>query len=110
MNFSLPPVRRAAACAALAGLLFLSASAVAADAKKAVTVEEVEYKGWKHNLRISNGDAELIVTLDVGSHVISYSRTGGKNVLKEFEEQLGKSGERDWQIRRRHALPSASRT
>ncbi len=100
MKFSLPFVRRAAAvCAALAVLLCLSHSARAADPKKGVTVEEVEYKGWKHNLRISNGDAELIVTLDVGPRIISYKLTGGKNVFKEFEDQLGKSGEKDWQIR-----------
>ena len=74
-------------------------AARAADPKKGVTVEEVEYKGWKHNLRISNGDAELIVTLDVGPRIISYKLTGGKNVFKEFEDQLGKSGEKDWQIR-----------
>ncbi len=100
MKSSLPFVRRAAAvCAALAGLLCLSPAARAADAKKGVTVEEIEYKGWKHNLRISNGDAELIVTLDVGPRIISYKLTGGKNVFKEFEEQLGKSGEKTWQIR-----------
>ena len=100
MKFTLAFVRRAVAvCAALAGLLCLSHSARAADPKKGVTVEEVEYKGWKHNLRISNGDAELIVTLDVGPRIISYKLTGGKNVFKEFEEQLGKSGEKDWQIR-----------
>ena len=100
MKSSLPFVRRAAAvCAALAGLLCLSPAARAADPKKGVTVEEIEYKGWKHNLRISNGDAELIVTLDVGPRIISYKLKGGKNVFKEFEEQLGKSGEKDWQIR-----------
>ena len=100
MKLSLPFVRRApAACAALAWLLFLSASAVAADPKKGVTVEEVEYKGWKHNLKIGNGDAELIVTLDVGPRVISYKPAGGKNVFAEFEDQLGKSGEKTWQIR-----------
>ncbi len=100
MKSSLAFVWRATAvCAALAGLLCLFPSARAADPRKGVTVEEVEYKGWKHNLRISNGDAELIVTLDVGPRIISYKLTGGKNVFKEFEEQLGKSGEKDWQIR-----------
>ena len=99
MKRSLSPTQALAVGAALAGFLLLSAPARAADPKKGVTVEEVEYKGWKHNLRISNGDAELIVTLDVGPRVISYKLTGGKNVFKEFEDQLGKSGEKDWQIR-----------
>jgi hypothetical protein len=99
VNLSLPLRRRAALCAALAGLLLPPALARAADAKKGVTVEEVEYKGWKHNLKISNGDAELIVTLDVGPRVISYRLADGKNIFKEFDDQLGKSGEKDWQIR-----------
>ncbi len=85
--------------AALAGLILFAGAATAADAKKGVTVEEVEYKGWKHNLRISNGDAELIVTLDVGPRIISYKLKDGKNVMKNFDEQMGKSGEKDWQIR-----------
>jgi hypothetical protein len=72
--------------------------------KGKVTVETTEYKGWKHNLRLSNGDAELIVTLDVGPRVISYRLTGGKNVFKEYKDQLGKSGEKDWQIRGGHRL------
>jgi hypothetical protein len=91
--------RALAVCAALAGLMLFSGAAVAADAKKGVTVEEIEYKGWKHNLRISNGDAELIVTLDVGPRVISYKLKDGKNIFKNFDEQMGKSGEKDWQIR-----------
>jgi hypothetical protein len=100
VSFSLSFVRRALpVCAALTGLFLLPFSACAADPKKGVTVEEVEYKGWKHNLKISNGDAELIVTLDVGPRIISYKLADGKNVFKEFEDQLGKSGEKTWQIR-----------
>src|SRR5262249_34475433 len=52
--------------------------------------------------RISNGDAELIVTLDVGPRVISYKLKDGKNVFKEFADQLGKAGEKTWQIRGGH--------
>jgi hypothetical protein len=85
--------------AALGGLMMFSGATVAADAKKGATVEEVEYKGWKHNLRISNDDAELIVTLDVGPRIISYKLKDGKNVMKNFDDQMGKSGEKDWQIR-----------
>jgi hypothetical protein len=59
-------------------------------------MEKIEYKGWKNNLRISNGEAELIVTLDVGPRVISYKLAGGKNVFKEFEDTLGKTGQKEW--------------
>jgi hypothetical protein len=79
------------------------ACAVEADEGKA-TVEKIEYKGWKNNLRLSNGAMELIVTLDVGPRIISYRLRDGKNVFKEYEDQLGKSGEPDWQIRGGHRL------
>jgi hypothetical protein len=105
VSFSLSFVRRALVVGALSGAALLSVLALrsgpvrADDAKKGVTVEEIEYKGWKHNLKISNGDAELIVTLDVGPRIISYKLKDGKNVFKEFEDQIGKSGEPTWQIR-----------
>jgi hypothetical protein len=72
-----------------------------------VTVESVAAHGWKNNLRISNGDAELLVTLDVGPRILSYRLKGGKNVFKEYPEQLGKSGESDWMIRGGHRLSIA---
>ena len=75
----------------------------AADQGK-ITVEKVEYKGWKNNLRLSNGDVELIVTLEVGPRIISYRLADGKNMFKVFAEQAGKSGEKDWQARGGHRL------
>jgi hypothetical protein len=72
-----------------------------------VTVEQVEYRGWKHNLRLSNNDVELIATLDVGPRIISYRLKQGKNVFKEYEDQLGKSGESEWMIRGGHRLWTA---
>jgi len=67
----------------------------AADQGK-TTVEKVEFKGWKNNLRLSNGDVELIVTLDVGPRIISYRRGNGANVFKVFEESAGKTGGDEW--------------
>ena len=68
------------------------------------TIKTVPYKGWKNNLQLANGDAELTITLDVGPRVISYRLTNGPNVFKEWEDQLGKSGESDWIIRGGHRL------
>jgi hypothetical protein len=82
--------------------LLLAGAAVAEKGK--VAVDKVEYEGWKNNLRISNGAAELIVTLDVGPRVISYRLAGGKNVFKNYPEMMGKTGEKDWQIRGGHRL------
>lgn len=85
----------------------LTASAMIAEEKGKITMETVEYGGWKHNLKISNGEAELIVTLDVGPRVISYSLANNANVFKEFSEQLGRSGEPTWQVRGGHRLWTA---
>src|SRR3954452_8444222 len=62
-------------------------------------IETVEYRGWKNNLRIANEAAELVVTLDVGPRVIAYRRPGRFNVLKNYDEQMGGTGEKAWQIR-----------
>lgn len=76
-----------------------------ADTKGANRVETVEYGGWKHNLRLTNGTVELVATLDVGPRVISYRLLpDGKNVFKEYSDQLGHSGETEWMIRGGHRL------
>ncbi len=73
-----------------------------------VKMERVAAFGWDNNIRVTNGDAELIITLDVGPRVISYralSPTGpGPNVFKVYPDQAGKTGEPDWQIRGGHRL------
>jgi hypothetical protein len=88
---------------ALIGLAALFMPLMAAEKGK-VTVEKIEYKGWKNNLRLSNGDTELILTLDVGPRVISYKLAGGKNVFVELADQMGKSGESEWVARGGHRL------
>jgi hypothetical protein len=62
----------------------------------------VEYRGWKNNLRLANDRFEAIVTLDVGPRVIAYREIGGFNVMKNYDEMMGKSGESEWQIRGGH--------
>ena len=102
-------LRRPAALAIAAALL---ASAPARDARGSggrnaqgePTVEIVDYRGWDRNLRIANGEAELIVTLDVGPRIISYRLLDGENVFKNYDEQLGRSGESSWMIRGGHRL------
>ncbi|HEY3132191.1 MAG TPA: hypothetical protein VGL91_22230 [Acidobacteriota bacterium] len=69
-----------------------------------VTVRTVDYKRWKNNLQLSNGSVEVVITLDVGPRIIRYGYVGEANIFAEFEEQLGKSGETEWQIRGGHRL------
>jgi len=62
----------------------------------------VEYRGWKNNLLLTNGDVELVVTLDVGPRVIAYRLPGGFNVMKNYDSMMGGVGEAEWQIRGGH--------
>ncbi|QEL13801.1 hypothetical protein [Limnoglobus roseus] len=65
-------------------------------------MEVVEYRGWKNNLLLSNGHVELVVTLDVGPRVIAYRLPGGFNVMKNYDDMMGKTGEAEWQLRGGH--------
>ena len=67
-------------------------------------VERVEYKGWQNCYRISNDSVELLVTGDVGPRILRYGFINGKNLFKEFQDQLGKSGEAAFKIRGGHRL------
>lgn len=66
--------------------------------------EVVPYKGWANNLRLTNGQVELIVTLDAGPRILSYRLADGENVFNEYPDQLGKAGESSWRIRGGHRL------
>ena len=66
--------------------------------------------GWKQVLVLANNEVELLITLDVGPRIISYRHQGGLNVFKTFDDQLGRSGEADWQIRGGHRLWIAPET
>jgi hypothetical protein len=54
-----------------------------------VKIESAGFLSWKNCLRLSNGDAELIVSTEIGPRVISYRAAGGKNFFKVFPEQFG---------------------
>lgn len=73
-------------------------------AASAVCVERIEYAGWQNCYRLSNGSVELVVTGDVGPRILRYGFSGGQNLLKEFTEQLGKSGESEFRARGGHRL------
>ena len=60
--------------------------------------------GWENCARLVNDHAELLVTLDVGPRILSYKTTGGENVLRTFPDQMGKSGERNFQVRGGHRV------
>jgi hypothetical protein len=67
-------------------------------------VEKVEFGGWPNCYRVSNGTIEAVVTQDVGPRVMRYGFCGGQNFFKEFADQLGRSGEPEWQPRGGHRI------
>lgn len=74
------------------------------SATAAVKIEKTACYGWANCYKITNGEVELIVTGDVGPRVMRYAFVGGQNVFKEFKEQLGKSGEKEWAPRGGHRI------
>ncbi|MBI2438292.1 MAG: hypothetical protein HYV36_05720 [Lentisphaerae bacterium] len=69
-----------------------------------LTIETVPYRGWRGNIRLANGQVELIVTREVGPRIIRFGFIGKENILGEFREQLGGRGEKQWMIRGGHRL------
>lgn len=67
-------------------------------------VDTIPFGGWDNNLRLSNGDAEVIISLDVGPRILSYRTTDGPNVLKTFDSELGQAGEDAFVLRGGHRL------
>lgn len=67
-------------------------------------IENTRFKGWNSNVRVSNGSIDLVVTRDVGPRIIRCGFTGERNLMAEFTEQLGGSGEKEWMIRGGHRL------
>jgi hypothetical protein len=65
-------------------------------------MDVVPYRGWSNNLRLDNGAAEVVITLDVGPRIISYRLADGINVLKNYDAMMGGTGEAEWQIRGGH--------
>lgn len=65
-------------------------------------IKNLEHGGWKNNLQLANNHAEVIISLDVGPRILSYKTPRGENVLKNYPEQMGKTGETKWMIRGGH--------
>ena len=61
--------------------------------------ERTEYRGWANCWRIANQEIELVVTADVGPRIIHAGFSGGQNLFKTFDGQMGHAGESCWMIR-----------
>ena len=69
-----------------------------------VTIEKQNFKGWPNSWLMTNGEVELVVTGDIGPRVMRYGFVGGQNFFKEFEDQMGTTGEDSWVPRGGHRV------
>lgn len=70
----------------------------------ATRIEYIPYKGWKNNVRLSNGVVDVVLTQDVGPRIIRFGFVGERNVFAEMPKQVGRSGEKKWMLRGGHRL------
>jgi hypothetical protein len=84
----------------------MSTQAIFASTRGNLTagIDTIEFNGWQNNLRLTNGEVELIITLEVGPRILSYRRLGGFNPLNVFGDQAGQTGETEWRNRGGHRL------
>lgn len=61
-----------------------------------VLCKPVAYGGWRNCLSLSDGNVELIITLDVGPRIIKFSMVDQPNIFKEFPDLMGKTGGDEW--------------
>lgn len=69
-----------------------------------VRIEKTAFSGWPNSYRITNGEAELIVTSDIGPRIMFFGFRGGQNFFWVQKETAGKSGEPQWVARGGHRI------
>ena len=72
-----------------------------------MAAEYSSFSGWERNLKLSNGFAEAVITLEVGPRIISYRPAEGRSVFKLVGAEAGKANEDMWKIRGGHRLWTA---
>ena len=68
---------------------------------------DVSYLGFRRNLRLSNGEVELVLPTEYGPRVMRYARCGGDNVLAEISpesQRVATPYGDDWHIYGGHRL------
>jgi hypothetical protein len=67
-------------------------------------MQSIEYLGLPECVRISNGDAELVVSTAVGPRVLRYALQGGENAFGEYPEKSTKTALGEWKPYAGHRL------
>jgi hypothetical protein len=76
-------------------------------------IETIEYRGWDKVVRITNGEAELLVLTQAGPRILYYGFHGGENQLHEFLDQARLMGDGQYHSYAGHRLwvsPEVERT
>ena len=69
-----------------------------------MSLQTIEYHGWKDCLLLDNGDIELVVSVGLGPRVLSFKRKGGANFFKNFDDQMANISQDTWQSYGGHRL------
>ena len=69
-----------------------------------MSLQTIEYRGWKDCLLLENGDIELVVSVGLGPRVLSFKRKGGANFFKNFDDQMANVSQDVWQSYGGHRL------
>ena len=70
-------------------------------------ITKVKAFGWENCYRMINEGVEMIVTADVGPRIVFWGCENGKNLLKLFENQLGRTNDEEWLLYGGHRLWAA---
>jgi len=63
--------------------------------RMATTLETTDFEGWD-SVRLSNGDAEVVVTTAIGPRIIRYGFVGGPNAFHVIPETRGQTSGAGW--------------
>ena len=69
-----------------------------------MSLQTIEYRGWKDCLLLDNGDIELVVSVGLGPRVLSFKHKGGANFFKNFDDQMANVSQDTWQSYGGHRL------
>ncbi|MFI5385736.1 MAG: hypothetical protein ACHQ50_06405 [Fimbriimonadales bacterium] len=67
-------------------------------------MEIVPYGGWNRCARITSGQLEMIVTLEVGPRIIRFGLIGGPNEFVEYGDDMGQTGGTEYRSYGGHRL------
>jgi hypothetical protein len=59
-------------------------------------MDKISHLGWENCYRLANDTIEVIITADVGPRIIHYGFIRHENEFKVFEDQVGRTGDKQW--------------